>query len=79
MNLRPRAEHALELLRLCRDPRGKSPRAVLARLFGEQFDIIARRQADQPNAVGQILSHFDRAGADRPGAPEKNDFLHQRK
>ncbi len=43
----------------------------------EQFDIVARRQAEQADLIRQILSHFDRAGADGAGAAEEDDVLHR--
>ena len=43
---------------------------VFARLFEQQFGIVAGGQPEQPDAVRQILSHLDGAGADGAGRTE---------
>ena len=51
-------------------------RPMFARLFEQQLDIVPGGQTEQPDLVGQILGHFDGAGADRAGAAEQNNVLH---
>src|SRR5439155_13709673 len=51
---------------------------MLERLFEEQLDVVARGEPDEPKVVAQILSDFDRAGANRAGAAEQDNVLHAR-
>ena len=53
-----------------------SGKSTLVRWLEKQFDIIPRSQADQPDAIWQIIGHFDRAGANRAGAAEQDNVLH---
>ena len=70
-----RAERVAQPCRFGRIADGNRLGSVLARLLQQQFDIVARRQPEQPNAIRQILRHLDGAGADRAGAAEKNDVF----
>jgi hypothetical protein len=48
----------------------------LPRLLGEQLDVVAGGETDQLNAIRQITGDLARAGADRTGTAEEDDFLH---
>ena len=52
-------------------------RLVTPGLFDEQRGVVARRQTDQPDAIGQVFGHLDGAGADGAGAAEQDDVFHE--
>ena len=56
------------------------PRRILAHLFGKHRDVVARRQADDLQAVPVRIDDRQRAGADRARRPENRNApdRHQR-
>jgi len=67
-----------QLLRLGRVDNGNGFGPVLAGLFEEKFKIISCAEADEANAVREVLGDLDRAGADRACAAEEDHVFHEK-
>jgi len=76
MNLHIAAQRRLQFTRFRRIADRDDFRPVPPRLFQQQGGVITRRQAHQPDLIGQIFRHFYRAGADGTGAAKENDVFH---
>src|SRR4051812_36359026 len=78
MNLGFGAERRLQLFGLFRSMDRNGLGLMLTSLFQEQLEIVSCRQADEADFFRQVLSDFQRAGANGAGAAQENDVLHGR-
>jgi SAM-dependent methyltransferase len=50
---------------------------MTSRLLDQKRGVRTRREPDQPDSIGEIFRHLQRACSDRPGAAEQDHALHR--